>query len=349
MPGRYSAARSTLPPEASTHPSRTGSLKGRVFFLAKVALAVGLVGWLVRSGQLDFKALKVFVERPLLLAFDLGLVLLGVGIGTFRYLTLLRIASVRVPFRTMFMLQMTAVFFNVVIPGSIGGDVVKALYVARDEPAEKRPTILLLTFVERLLGLSSLILVGGFITVVQPSVWSHPLLRPMATVVVALATALIAGGTSALFLVRALGPRLDRYTSGPSKISKLLNQLVASLRIVSQGPKQIVVALLVSTLFHFGAIGLFTALTNEILHAGTTYSAVATVFPLGLLALMLPISPAGLGVGHVAFQKLFEAIGIQGGATVFNVYVLGQNSPAILGVIPFLTLKKRGALPPEAG
>lgn len=347
MPRRYSAAGPTLPPEASP-PARKRSVKSTLFFLAKVTVAVGLVGWLVQSGQLDFKALGVLFERPSLLAFDLGLFFLGACIGTFRYQTLLRIADVRVSFRTMFTLQMTALFFNVVIPGNIGGDVVKALYVARDAAPEKRTTILLLTFVERLLGLSSLILVGGVVCVVQPSVWSHALLRPMATIVVALAGALIVGGSVALVLVRMLGGRLDRYTSGPSKVSKLLNQLVASLRIVSEGPKEIVIALLVSTLFHFGAIGLFTMLTNEILHTDTAYSAVATVFPLGLLSLMLPISPAGLGVGHVAFQKLFEAIGIQGGATVFNVFVLGQNAPAILGVIPFLTLKKRGELPTEA-
>jgi uncharacterized protein (TIRG00374 family) len=337
-----------LPPEAAAPQKPKRTLKSTLFFLAKVALAGGLVAWLVLSGQLDFKALLVFYDVPFLLAFDLGLFFLGCCIGTFRFQTLLKIADVRVSFGKMFMLQMTAFFFNVVIPGNIGGDVVKALYVARDAGPEKRTTILLLAFVERILGLSSLILVGGVVCAVQPSVWSHPLLRPMATVVAGLAAVMIAGGVVALVLVRTLGSRLDLYTSGPSKLSKLLNQLVASLRIVSQGPRHMVVALLVSTLFHFGAIGLFTALTNEILHTGTTYSAVATVFPLGLLSLMLPISPAGLGVGHVAFQKLFEAIGIAGGATVFNVFVLGQNSPAIIGVIPFLMLKKRGELPPEA-
>lgn len=316
--------------------------------MLKLAVAGALVGYLVFSGQLDFRALEVLVQKPYLLAFDLGLYFLGACIGAFRFQTLLRIAGVRFPLGKLFNLQLTAMFFNVVIPGNIGGDVVKALYVARDEAPEKRTTILLLAFVERLLGLASLILVGAFISLVQPSVWSHPLLRPMATIVVGLGAVLVAGAVVSLVLVRVLGARLDTFTSGPSKISKLLNQLVASLRIVSQGPKQIALATLVSTVFHFGAIGLFTLLTREILHTGTPYAAVATVFPLGLLSLMLPISPAGLGVGHVAFQKLFEAIGIKGGATVFNVFVLGQNSPAITGVIPFLALKKRGELPTEA-
>jgi hypothetical protein len=72
---------------------------------------------------------------------------------------------------------------------------------------------------------------------------------------------------------------------------------------------------------------------------------VATVFPLGILTMIVPISPAGLGVGHVAFERLFESIGVHGGATVFNVYLIGLLAPCLTGVIPYLALKKSGALP----
>ena len=86
---------------------------------------------------------------------------------------------------------------------------------------------------------------------------------------------------------------------------------------------------------------------RALLEQDVPYSAVATVFPLGLLTLVLPISPSGLGVGHVAFKRLFEAIGLTGGATVFNVYLLGQITPCLLGVFSFLSLKRRGELPTE--
>ena len=52
------------------------------------------------------------------------------------------------------------------------------------------------------------------------------------------------------------------------------------------------IALLVSTLFHFGAIGLFTVLTNEILHTDTAYSAVATVLPSGVFMTAMPLALA---------------------------------------------------------
>jgi hypothetical protein len=98
---------------------------------------------------------------------------------------------------------------------------------------------------------------------------------------------------------------------------------------------------------HALAIALFTVLTQVLLRRDVPYSAVATVFPLGLLTMMLPISPSGLGVGHVAFKRLFEAIGLAGGATVFNVYLLGQITPCLLGVFWFLSLRRGGKLPTQ--
>jgi uncharacterized protein (TIRG00374 family) len=314
----------------------------------KALVAALLIGWLVRGGNLDVKALGILLERPALFAADLGLFAFGAGIAVLRFRVLLGLADVRVKLRTLFSLQMTAFFFNVVIPGNIGGDVVKALYVARDAVPEKRTTILLLAFVERLLGVSALVLVGTVIAVARgPVLWSDPLLRPLAITVILLGAATLVGGALALVVVRRAGARLDRYTTGPSKISKLLNRLVTSMRILAADPRKLVAALGLSMLFHLAGIAFFTVLTQALVDASVPFFTVATIFPLGLLALLLPISPAGLGVGHVAFQRLFEAIGLAGGATVFNVYLLGQMAPCLLGVFSFLSMRRRGELPTE--
>lgn len=293
------------------------------------------------------RALSILIERPWLLAMDLGLFAMGAVVATTRFRVLLGIARVEVPWFTLFRLQMTAFFFNVVIPGNVGGDVVKALMVARDAPKEKRTTILLVAFVERLLGLAALVIIGGAITVLHPALWSDPLLRPLATAVTAIGAATIFGGALALVIVRRAGARLDRYTSGPSKLSRLLNQLVASMRLLSKGPRQLATALGLSMAAHALGMAFFTALTRALLERDVPYAAVATVFPLGVLTLVLPISPSGLGVGHVAFKRLFEAIGLAGGATVFNVYLLGQITPCLFGVFWFLSLRRAGALPPS--
>ena len=77
-------------------------------------------------------------------------------------------------------------------------------------------------------------------------------------------------------------------------------------------------------------------------------SAIASIFPLGVLTLIPPVSPAGIGVGHVAFDRLFAIIGLSGGATVFNVFLVGQIAPQLLGVFPYLALRREGTLPTAA-
>ncbi|HVJ95168.1 MAG TPA: hypothetical protein VM580_35565, partial [Labilithrix sp.] len=102
-----------------------------------------------------------------------------------------------------------------------------------------------------------------------------------------------------------------------------------------------------SMTYHAFMMAFFTLLTQLLLQKDVPFTAVATIFPLGLLTMMLPISPSGLGVGHVAFKRLFEAIGLAGGATVFNVYLLGQMLFCLLGVFWFLGLRRQGQLPTE--
>lgn len=320
--------------------------KSTVLLAAKVAVAATLITWLVRGGALDFGKLRVLVEHPWLFAMNLGVFAIGVVANGLRWRVLLGAAGVVLPLRRTFQLQMTALFFNVVIPGNVGGDVVKALYVARDADKEKRTTILLIVFAERLLGLGGLVTIATVITVLRgPVLWSDPLLRPMAATVALLGVATVVGPAVMVYAMRRGGARVEAWLSGSSRLAKLLAQLAAALRLLSSKPKSLLAGLALSMGFHATGIALFTVLTQVITHQDVTYSAVATVFPLGLLTIVLPISPAGLGVGHVAFDRLFAAIGLSGGATVFNVYIIGQMAPCLLGVFPYLTLKRSGALP----
>ncbi len=343
--------RTTYSPGSPTLPTALlkTSTRNTLVFGAKVGIATLLIAWLVRGGSLDVGALRILVDRPSLLAADIGLFVFGAFVSTLRYRVLLELAAVRVGLGTLFRLQMTAFFFNVVIPGNVGGDLVKALYVARDAPREKRTTILLLAFVDRLLGLTGLVLMGTLVTSLQgAALWRDPLFRPLVAAVVGIGLATLIGGGLALVIVQRAGERLDGYTRGTSKIRKVLNQLVASARILSSGPRKLVAALLLSMLYHATSMAFFMLLTRALVDADVSYTALATIYPLGLLSLVLPIAPAGLGVGHVAFKRLFEAVGLAGGATVFNVYLLGQMGPCLFGLFPFLSMRRRGEIPPEA-
>jgi uncharacterized protein (TIRG00374 family) len=317
-------------------------------FVVKVAVATTLITWLVRSGVLKFGALAIFLERPVLLVADLALFAFALITGTMRWQALLAIAGAHVPFWRALQLQFTAQFFNVVVPGNVGGDVVKALYVARDEAPEKRTTILLIVFVERLVGLGALVLVASMVAVLKgPLLWQNPQLRQLAMGVSLLGLCTLVGPALFVVAMRRAGDRLETYTTGTTFIAKLANRLVAAARLLSAGPRNLLLALGYSMAAHAATIVFFTVLTRALLSEQVPFSSIATVYPLGILTMILPISPAGLGVGHVAFDRLFTMIGLHDGATVFNVYLIGILAPCLLGVFPYLALRRKGALPPS--
>ena len=323
--------------------------RARILFAGKFVLAAALITWLVRSGSLNFRALDVFVDRPLLVLASIGLSLLGVVAGALRWSVLLRLANVRIPLLRAMQLQATAIFFNVAIPGNVGGDLVKSGYAAREAKPAMRPTVFVIVFVERIVGLAGLVLVAGIVILLRgPSLFADPKLREPAMAVGALAIATVVAPAILVLLVRTSGDRLERWTSGHGKLSKLARALVVAARLVSAGPTNLAIGLALSMTLHAMNMAFFTALTVAITARDVPFSAVVSVFPFGILTLVLPISPGGIGVGHVAFKRLFEMIGVPGGDSVFNAYLVAQIAPSLLGAFPYLALKRSHALPTEA-
>jgi uncharacterized protein (TIRG00374 family) len=320
-----------------------------LLFVGKVTIAALLVGWLLRSGTLDLAALDLLIERPALLAGDLGVFAVATGFGALRWRLLLRLADVRLSAARALQLHLTGLFFNVVIPGNIGGEIVKSVYAARQVAPEKRPTVYLIAFVDRLFGIAGLVAVAFVATLLRGRVvWEDPQLRDLTGAVMVLAALTFGVPIVLVALLRRSGDRLERRLGGATRLASLLGRLVAGARLVAARPRILFAALSLSVIAHVVALALFAALATAITSHDVSLSTLASVYSLGMLTVVLPISPAGIGVGHVAFDRLFAMIGLDGGATVFNIFLIGQITPCLAGALPYLALRREAALPTEA-
>lgn len=329
----------------------TPKTKQRVAFLAKLAFTGALLTWLVRKGALDMRALGVFLEHKWM--FLLNIVVFctaSVLIATVRWRMLVSLSGAHVGFWRSVSLQFVSLFFNVVIPGNVGGDVLKALYVARDEPKERRAGLLLVAFVERVVGLAGLITVGLIVVLVRGrTLWQDELFRPLISLVLLLGAGFVVGPAVFVLVMRSYGERLEALAAGStSRVALLVQKLVASFRLVSARPALLLASLGLSMALHGTNMLFFMLLAAVVGHQEVTLGAIATIYPIGLLSLMLPVSAAGMGVGHMAFEKLFAAVSLQHGADVFNVFFFGQIAPCVLGVIPYLSLRAKAPLPTAA-
>ncbi|HTR49080.1 MAG TPA: lysylphosphatidylglycerol synthase transmembrane domain-containing protein [Kofleriaceae bacterium] len=324
-------------------------IKQHLLGIAKMIVAGLLIWWLVESGTLDLSALGVFWERPILLVANFAFFAFSNVIVALRWRLLLGLAGVELSLRRAMALQLVGAFFNVAMPGNIGGDVLKTIYVARDVDTEQRATVFAITLLDRVVALAGLVATAAILTF-EPhgAVWGDARFHQVATAIAVLAVVTLLGPLSVLLIIRRYGSRMDRWASGKTWIGRIISQLVLCARLVSARLGALLASLGLAMAIHVIGIMWFTALATEITAQDVSLSSMASVYPLGMLSTLLPISYAGFGVGHIAFEQLFAMVGLHGGATVLNVYLVGLTIPCVVGVIPYFTLRREVQISPES-
>ena len=97
--------------------------------------------------------------RPSLLWLAVFVFPLTFVITSYRWHALLEAIDIAIPLGRVFTLNMVGGFYNTFMPGSTGGDALKAWYASKHTPFRTRAVMSVL--VDRVIGLLALIVVGG--------------------------------------------------------------------------------------------------------------------------------------------------------------------------------------------
>lgn len=138
-----------------------GISKRNVLFLLKLFFALLMVWYLVHRGFLTRGSVLTLTQiNTLHLVFLAGLsFFLSVVLSATRLMTLLRLIDISVGFWHSVKLTLIGFFFNLVLPGVIGGDVVKGFYLMKAEHQHKgRSTGIVV--IDRILGVFGLMTIG---------------------------------------------------------------------------------------------------------------------------------------------------------------------------------------------
>lgn len=304
---------------------------------AKFILAAGLLIWMNRSGRLGLSRLAgTLTHWPQMLAI-VTIYYVAVCVMAWRWNLLLGAQEFSLSFREAFSLTMIGSLFNVVMPGAVGGDIVKGYYVCR-RGAEKTPEALTTILMDRIVGLLGLVMLAAI-----AALWSFRVAsgsRALEGLCLFAIVSTVTGGL-ALALAVAIGGRLTgmerwRRNRWVASLCRVMNSLARYKR----NPGSLVSALAASVF-------------NQLLYCVAFYLAVQTLegsaipwryyfllVPLGLMTTALPISPAGLGVGQAAFFTLFQLVpGGRGtlGANACTVFQLLMILVYLTGLYSYLT------------
>ncbi len=221
----------------------------------------------------------------------LGLLLVGTiyPIQMLRWWLLLRARSLNVPFYKAFRLTMVGSFFNYCMPGTTGGDVIKAYYAAKG--SARRADAVMSVIFDRIAGLLGLIVLAG-------TAGLFMLEDPAAAKITQSIWALMGAGIVGSIVYfshtirRAVGLEwLIRKLPG-KKMFVSIDEAAVAYR---EHWVTVVIAVAISLPVHL-ALAIATAIAGRALGVETPIGYLLIVIPVCFLVGAIPISPQGIGV-----------------------------------------------------
>ncbi|MCE9611669.1 MAG: flippase-like domain-containing protein [Chthoniobacter sp.] len=218
-----------------------------------------------------------------------------------RWQLLLRVQGIVLSWARVFMLLLVGVFFNFIIPGGTGGDVVKVFYLLKETPG-RRSHALLSVLVDRLIGLFALIAMAGVLIAAQ---WHWLLSSPEAVKFIWVALAILGGSLAALgvsFLLTGFGliHKLPARLPGRDKLA----ELALAYSLYGRAWKPTVASFVLSIGAHLGYFAMFfcAAASFGATSKTPTFGELCAIMPIINTITSMPISVGGLGVREKLFQ-----------------------------------------------
>jgi glycosyltransferase 2 family protein len=263
----------------------------------RAAVSAVLIAWLLR--RTDFAAVgNAFRAADLrFVGFAILLIPLGYLTSVRRWRLLLRAQGGDAPLPFLVQSLMVGIFFNNLLPSTIGGDAVRAWDTAR--AGVDRATAVAVVLVDRFVGLLALVLFaaaglalsGRLAADRQITVW-------------------VCAGAAGMGLAAALLFLPSRWL--PALLSRLGGPFgkVASALFAFQGKGSVLLRAFAWSLALQGLVVLNAWLLASALRVPIPFADFLLIVPLGLFLMMLPVSINGIGVRESSYAFFFRAFGV---------------------------------------
>ena len=278
-----------------------------ILLTLRIAISVSLIAFLVKTQLKDFQSVIEILRssNKILLLLSLSTHIFGVWITAFRWKTLLNTQKVRLGTSTLSVTVLIGLFFNNILPTSIGGDVFRT-YDASKKAKIPLSTSASVIVVERLTGVVSAAtyliaaLFLGF-----TAIGNQPVIIPIVIFfIISLIIAFLIINPSVL----RLGKLFNRF----SFLRRLREKLSNTYNTLSSFKKYKVVlvkVLIYSFLLQFSVI-LNYWLAARALGIDLSLTAFIFIVPVVAIIAMIPISIGGIGPRENSLVFIMVAMGI---------------------------------------
>jgi uncharacterized protein (TIRG00374 family) len=231
----------------------------------------------------------------------------------FRWYLLVRAQDLPFTLRAAVRLGLVSYFFNSILPGSVGGDILKAVAVARDQ--SRRTVAVATILIDRVIGLWALAwlvaLAGGIFWALQVRyVVDNEAIMTIVVLSAALVTAsAVVWSLMGLFSAErseAVAVRLARVP----KVGNSMAELWRACWMYRRKKKVVAIALGMTLVGHLGWVFIFHLCVSSFPDVDSaTFPEHLLIVPVGMTAQALFPLPGGVGGGEAAYGWLYTLLG----------------------------------------
>lgn len=292
--------------------------------LVGIAVAFGLLYLAIRKDLPKIKAIFAAGVDWRLFALGFAVYMTGLLITFGRWYLLVRVVEPRFRLRDAFLLGFLGNVFNLVVPGAVGGDLIKAAFLGRMHI--KRTQAIASMVIDRIVGLLGLFLLAGLAGLAAWGQAPVGVRRLIGLVWIALAAGLVVLG---LIFNQSLTRRRPDLLEG-RRFSPILRELRELSIAYRQRLGLVGGMLLLSSFTHSMSVVAFYTVGQTLFNASPpTLAEHFLMVPLTLFTTAVPLPFGALGLTEAVSQQLFELVDYPDGALgmlAFRVLMYGGGA-----------------------
>lgn len=310
----------------------------------KVLLAVVILGYLFLRMQ-ESSGFSRLVSEPKhwpSLAAAQAIVLVAFSLSFVRWFLLVRGLDLTFQLSDAFRLGTLGFMLNQVSPGSVGGDLLKAVFVAKEQPG-RRTEAVATVLIDRVVGLYAMVVVASAgLALVGGEIGDSKMVGQLRLVVWWVA-AVGAVGFVWVMSPWATGPRVRGVADRLPVIGHTLTRLIDAAAIYHSRRGYVFAAFALAATTHSLLILAFGFTSQGLPVFRPTLYQSAAVVPPSLVAGALPLTPGGLGTMEAAVEYFYGRLGARegDGTIVALAYRAMTYVFAALGACYYLTARKK--------
>lgn len=281
-------------------------MKKKIISFLQLCLGIGIIAFLItRMENRDtlIETIRSCGKNWKYIALGFSTFLLGMLMCSLRWKILMDAQNLNLSFCRVIVLFFIGQFFNAFMPGSVGGDVIKAWYVAK-ETNHKKTEIVATVFIDRIMGMLGLVVLCSAVMFMRLDFFmAHNETRALMVFNLSLLVASIVG----LFVVFEKNIMeswtLFRKLEEKTALGKIISRVYNAFRVCVKCRATFFKTLFLSIANHMGLV-VASVFLGRALEINIRIIDFFTAIPAINAVAAIPMTPGGLGTREVA-AKIF--------------------------------------------